>query len=107
MNLIKEKMNIKICVFLALLFGSSLSFAADGAVSLGELASNVFGIGMDVRSIIRFICIVAGVSLMLGSLLQYKKYRQNPVEMRLSTVMFTFIIGVCLILLSFIPIQVE
>lgn len=84
-----------------------IGFAAGKGVSVGDVAGNIFSVGMDVRSVIKFVCVVAGISLILGSILQYKKYRQNPVETRFSNVIFTFVVGVSLILLSLIPMQVD
>lgn len=92
---------------MAALLSWSLCMAADSrqsAPSIGNIAGNVFNVAVGVRQIIQAICIITGSSFIIGSLYQYKKYRNNPIEMRLGTVLFTFIIGVAVILLSFIPI---
>lgn len=109
LRVIKEKTSIKIFAFFILCFapGMEVFAARQSSISAGDIAGNIFGVGMDVRAIVRFVSIVAGVSMILGSLLQYKKYRQNPVETTLGTVIFTFVIGVGLILLSFIPVQID
>lgn len=77
------------------------------AVAAGAVASNLFQVGLGVRKIVRAVCIIAGASLIVSSFVQYKKYKQNPIETRFSTVIFTFLIGVGLILLSFVPMQVD
>lgn len=109
LRVIKEKAGIKIFIFFifCLTPGMGVFAARQSSTSAGDVAGNIFGVGMNVRAIVRFVSIVAGVSMILGSLLQYKKYRQNPVETTLGTVIFTFVVGICLILLSFIPVQID
>jgi len=102
----KKTSKIKSFVGLLFFFTPGCVFAASNNPSLGDLSDSIFGVGMEVRDIVRTVCIIAGVSLILGSLLQYKKYRQNPVETRLGAVIFTFVTGVSLILLSFAPVQI-
>ena len=98
-------------LFAALLF-PALSFGASGVPSgkgqsIGTLSENLLGVVFSVRKILSVICIMAGTSLILGSFIQYKKHKQNPIETRFSTVFFTFALGCCLIVLAFVPMQTE
>lgn len=71
--------------------------------SFGDIASNLFGNVLDIKSIVRAICIITGVALVLGSFFQYKKHRNNPSEVPLSTPIMTLLVGLALIALSFVP----
>ena len=85
---------------------STVALGADSSGSIGDIAGNIFGLGMTIRGVVKAVCIIAGSGLILASLLQYKKHRENPVETTWGTVIFTFVIGVAIICLSFIPIEV-
>jgi len=76
------------------------------AQSIGDVAGALFGGGMEITSIIRTICIIAGVALIFASLLQYKKHRNNPIEVPISTVLLSLIAGLALLALAFVPIQI-
>lgn len=90
-----------------------LSFLSFGIISpafaenqsIGEIAGNLFEATETLHGIIQVVLVVAGAALLLGSLLQYRKYRENPIETRLSTVIFLFFLGLLLIVLAFIPMQ--
>jgi hypothetical protein len=102
----KKSFNFGVVALIAL--GTIISFTAlgvDSSASIGDIAGNVFGLGMTIRGIVRAVCIIAGSGLILASLLQYKKHRENPIETTWGTVIFTFVIGVAIICLSFIPIE--
>lgn len=73
--------------------------------SFGDIATSLFGNVMNIRGMVRAICIIAGTALVLGSLFQYKKHRNNPSEVPLSTPIMTLIVGLALIALAFIPFQ--
>jgi len=75
--------------------------------SIGDISQNLFGAEMNIHDFIQIVCIVSGIALILGGLLKFKKYRRNPVEARLSSVIFDFIIGLILIGLAFIPFQLS
>jgi hypothetical protein len=79
-----------------------LAFANE---SIGDVASNIVSGEINIRTILQDICIITGVSFILGSIVQYRKHRQNPSEVTLSTVIVTFIIGVLVLLMALIPIQ--
>ncbi|KPJ67390.1 MAG: hypothetical protein AMJ43_03775 [Coxiella sp. DG_40] len=71
----------------------------------GEIAENLFSGGIVVGNLIRAVCVITGVTLVFASLLQYKKHRNNPSEVPLSTPIVTLLVGLALIALSFIPLQ--
>ena len=71
----------------------------------GEIAENLFAGGVIIENLIRAVCIITGVTLVFASFLQYKKHRNNPSEVPLSTPIMTLLVGLALIALSFIPLQ--
>jgi hypothetical protein len=94
-------------VFMAVLFTviPSVVFAAGSSGGLTDIFSSLVGVGMSVHDLIQAICIVTGSALLLGAVIQYKKYRQNPIETKLSTVIINIAVGIALIILAFIPPQ--
>jgi|GEM_PF-4616715 len=98
---------------LVALISWSVTTSAEAAISSGRhkdvsvqsVANEIFNVNVSVINLMKVICIAAGASLMMSSLLQYKKYRQNPIETKLSTPIFTFIFGVFILLVAFIPLQ--
>lgn len=73
------------------------------AGNIGDVASELFGFTQNIGQLLKVIAIVAGVALLFFSIVQYKKHRNNPIETPLSTVIMTFVIGLGLIALSFVP----
>ena len=73
--------------------------------SFGDIANGLFGDVLDIRGIIRAVCIIAGIALILGSIHQYKKHRNNPIEVPLGTPIIGLLAGLGLIALSFVPLQ--
>lgn len=100
--------NQKIALFCALLVAISTAFgytAPQDSTSIGDIGQNLFGAEMEIHDFIQAVCVTSGIALILGALLQLKKHRQNPIETRLSTVIFNLVIGLLLIALAFIPFQ--
>ena len=73
--------------------------------SFGDIANTLFGGALSIKGMVRAICIIAGVALILNSLFQFKKHRNNPSEVPISTPIMTLVVGLGLIALSFIPLQ--
>lgn len=73
----------------------------------GEIAEGLFVGSLAIRNIIRAICIISGTFFVFGSFLLYRKHRQNPTEIPISRVIISFLAGVGLIILSFIPMQLK
>lgn len=97
-----------LCCAIGSVFAVSSSIMAAGGgkpVGVGVIANNLFDVGLNVRKIVQAVCIITGTCLIVGAMIQYKKYRQNPAEVKLSTLLFTLIVGLCLIALTFIPMQ--
>lgn len=95
---------------LSLILASPITFAysyasPDEPTGLGLIAKNIFGAAMTVEKLIKTLCITTGVALILGGMFQFKKYRKNPIEVPFSKVVLTFVIGIALLILSFIPFQ--
>jgi hypothetical protein len=94
-------------VLVAILFTviPSVVFAVGSGGGLTDVFNSLVGVGMTVHDLIQAICIVTGAGLLLGAFIQYKKYRQNPIETKLSTVFVNLLVGIALIILAFIPPQ--
>lgn len=93
----------KISASLLVMVLTSWSSYCLAATNLGELA-NELSTPVDLfTSIIVKICYVIGFVLIVGSGLQYKRYRENPSEVRFSQPVLLFIFGVVVIILPLIP----
>jgi len=73
--------------------------------TFGSIANNLFGEELVVKGIIKSVCVATGGAMILASFIQFRKYRKNPVETRLSQVVTTFIVGLIILLLYFLPMQ--
>ena len=108
-NKFNDRVRMKIKILLFSMFataGNALGASSSSAkASLGDVSSNLFNAEMGVHDFIQAVCITAGIAVILGSFFQFKKYRDNPVATRLSTVVFNFFIGLVLIALAFVPFQ--
>jgi len=75
------------------------------AISLGKIAQNLTVSTKSIAEVIHIICLVTGVALIIGSLMKYKRHRENPVEASLTMVFVMLFAGLALIVLTFIPIR--
>lgn len=82
---------------------SSLALAEPKQGSLTNTFDNMESVVVNVNSIVKAIIITAGIYFLAYSLLQFQKYRRNPVVAPISSVIFYAILGLCLIALTFIP----
>lgn len=102
-------MKSKKLIFFSTLFTSASALASNysppGSLSVGDIGQNLFGAEMTIHDFIQAVCITAGVALILGAMVQFQKYRRNPIATKLSTVIFNIVIGLLLIGLAFIPFQ--
>ena len=99
-----KKINYYLWMFFGFLF-ISLPVVAE-AKSFGDIASNLFGAEMGIKQIVHVICMVTGIALIFASVLQYKKHRQNPSEVPLTTPIMSLLVGLALIAMTFIPLQI-
>lgn len=99
--------NEKIILFSTLFttISAIASYPSQNSTSIGDIGQNLFGAEMTIHDFIQAVCITAGVALILGAMVQFQKYRKNPIATKLSTVIFNIIIGLLLIGLAFIPFQ--
>jgi len=84
----------------------SLPSTASDSIGLGNVASNVVNIEMNVHEILKAVCLVSASALFLSALIKYKKHRSNPIEVPLGTVITNIIIALVLVVLAFIPLQI-
>lgn len=82
-----------------LLFFTQASYAA----GIGEMAESLLGPLGYLTSIVNKICYVIGFTLIVGSGMQYKRYRDNPTEVRLGQVLMLLIFGIIVVILPLIP----
>ena len=76
------------------------------SLSVGDMADWVMGPINGLGKVFGYICLIGGIGMILGSFLQYKAHRENPSQVRLTTPVFLFIMGVLLILLPFVGVLV-
>jgi Ca2+/H+ antiporter len=92
---------------LLILFGTyflAVTCLAQSSQSLGGAIGNVLQpLGM-LGQLIKVVCIIAGVGMLVGSLVRYKRHRQNPVEAPLSSCIMLFLTGLALLALALIPV---
>ena len=75
--------------------------------SYGNIAENLFGIEFTLQSIFQTTTMMLGIYLIFIGLLKIGRYRTNPIETTLGSVITFFIIGLALIALSFISMQIN
>lgn len=99
--------NMFFIIFVAILFTTipTVAFAVSSGGGLTDIFNSLVGVGMTVHDLIQAVCIVTGSGLLLGAIIQYKKYRQNPIETKLSAILINVVVGIALIILAFIPPQ--
>lgn len=87
-----------------LIFLGLFSFVSSGyaGVSLGEMANNVLGPMNGLGKLLGYVCILGGIGMLFGAILQYKAHRENPSQVRLTTPVFLVVVGIVLLILPFI-----
>lgn len=80
----------------------SVSYAYSDALSLGDMANWMMGPVNGLGKVFGYICLIGGIGMILGALLQYKAHRENPSQVRLTTPVFLLVVGVILIILPLI-----
>jgi hypothetical protein len=85
-------------------FRAALVLAVRGG--FGGIATNVFSAEMNLHQLLRVVCIASGVGMILSAFIKYRRYRKNPLEVQMGTVITNLVIGALLIILAFIPIGI-
>lgn len=86
-------------LYLVLALCPSLVYAS----GIDSAASQIFGLTEMAGAIMRMICLITGGALLMGTLFKYKKYRKNPIEVKLSSVFVMLLTSLALIALYFVP----
>ena len=81
----------------------SLAMASRRKGGFGKIAQNIQQPVTGVIEIVKGICLVVGIGMLVGALIQYKTHRQNPVEVTMGSVITLLLAGLALIGLTFIP----
>lgn len=68
-----------------------------------EVSQMIFHASQVVGKMMNVVCWVAGGVMLIGSMVKYKKYRENPVEVRFSSVMSMLVTSLAVIALGFVP----
>ncbi len=92
-------------VFAAFLLALPQWVFARRSQSLGGIAKNLDQPIQGVIGLIQTICLIAGIGLLIGSVIKYMQHRKNPVEVTLGTVFTLLLVGLALIALTFIPLN--
>lgn len=83
--------------------------AADpyGTPDLGQMFAHMFYFVTNIRGLLRVIMFVTSAGLFMGAIIRFQKYRQNPVETPLSSVLLLLLVAILLLALAFVPIQAD
>ena len=102
-------MFVRWCLFFWGALSSSTIYAVIRGHSegLGRVAQNVVGVEQAAQSFLQFLCVVTGIGLLLGSLVQFKSHRKNPVSTRLSKPIAMVLLGLALTFIAFIPMRID
>ncbi len=66
-------------------------------ISLGSVSNNLLGPFSGVSRLLMVASYLMGGAFLAASIIRYFEYRRNPVQVRLSSVIFMFILGALLI----------
>lgn len=83
----------RICLSL-LLFTKTIS-----AFAYGQVTGNVMSLAHNVGAIASGLCLILGVALFLGALVQYKQHRRNKLQTPISKPIFLAVLGIVLVLI--------
>ena len=67
--------------------------------NLSRVVDNIMGPLSSFIAIFYKLCYIIGAMLIIGSFIQYRLYRKNPIQVRLSNVFFLLIIGIVVLCL--------
>jgi len=90
-------------LFTIICFSVSVTVFAAQFETIGQTSTNLIDVAFGVKMIVRTMFIIAGSAFFMGGLYHYIKHRQNSVEYRISTAIVLVVLGVCLIIISFLP----
>jgi hypothetical protein len=75
-----------------------LAFAQNAvAQSISEISNNLLGPTVGMAKFMSGVSIVAGIGFLIGSLMQYSEHKKNPQQIRLTTPVLFFILGLLLV----------
>lgn len=89
-----------------------LSFSEDNSafINAGKAGANPQSALESVQSFVDFgvqfmltLLLISGIAMLMGALVQYVEHRKNPVNPPLSRVVTFLVIGIVLVLASFLP----
>ena len=86
--------------FIGLFFMGIIS--AYGYGGIGAVSNNILGPVQGFAYLMNAVCYVIGFGFLLTGLLQYKNYRENPQQVKLSTPVILALLGGLFIALPFI-----
>jgi hypothetical protein len=72
------------------------------APSLGDISKNMYDVLSLFAGLLYNVCYVIGAAFIGGSLIQYKGYRDNPMQVPLNRPILLFLLGLVFIALPFI-----
>ena len=93
----------KVFYFIYILCYSVSTYA--GYSDIGTDARNLYLVSKSTEHFIKSISLISGMTLVFFGIKRYLDHRNNPIETPLHTPVTMLIIGICLILITFIPMQ--
>ena len=81
---------------------SSMSARAQSS-DIGDLSSFLFGITENIGEMMRIVCLITAAAMFLAALMKYKKYRSNPIEVKLSSVIVMVVTSLALAIVGMLP----
>lgn len=101
-----KKIAVQISTIILFFFVDKLAYAyaerAPSGPSLGDMANTVMEPVSVFTKVMFTLCYIIGAGLIVGSLIQYKEHRVNPVYMPISRPIIMCILGLALIVIPFI-----
>lgn len=98
---------IIILACICLLPGSVFAYHSAQPVGFGGMALEILGPVTLLSDFVSTAALVIGAMMLMGSFIRYTRYRRNPLEAPLSSVIVLFIIGACLVALAVVHMVYE
>ena len=76
---------------------------AEGQGSFGDIANTLLEPVNGISNIVKFLCATVGCGIIMASIVKFKEYLQHTTDMGLLSILTLFIVGLALLMLSFLP----
>ena len=94
----QKKLNTIMLIGLATLTQTML------AQTWGDITQRILeGPTTGLARVMSAICLISGIAFLMGAVIQFKQYRDNPTQVRISTPIALVILGAVLLLIPLLP----